>query len=294
MRWRKVTLLGVGLLGGSLGMALRQRGLAERVHGYVRRGASVQECLAVGAVDSASIDLAESVESADLLVFCTPLAQMGDLARAALSRVSAGALVTDVGSVKTALVRELAPLFASRGAVFIGSHPMAGSEKMGVSASRADLFNNAACVVTPTPELVEAQVQQIEELWRSVGARTIRLSPEIHDELVAWSSHLPHLLAAHLARLVLDPSRREEQAQLCATGFRDSTRIASGSPEMWRDIVLMNREPLRRALREYRGQLERFEELLLEGDANKVQNFFGEAKRLRDGWAARCKAESAE
>src|SRR5688572_1119300 len=140
MRWRKVTLIGVGLLGGSLGMALRKRGLAGEVHGYVRREISIAECVQAGAVDKGTTELAAAVEDADLVVLCTPIAQMEDLARSAAVKLRKGALVTDVGSVKGQLVRQLEPVFSSGGAFFIGSHPMAGSEKTGVSAARADLF----------------------------------------------------------------------------------------------------------------------------------------------------------
>ena len=294
MRWRKVTLLGVGLLGGSLGMALRRRELAEWVHGYVRREASVRECLEVGAADRASTNLFEAVKGAELIVLCTPLAQMSGLARSALNDIAPGVLVTDVGSVKGQLVAELEPLFAGRDAMFIGSHPMAGSEKMGVSAARPDLFHNAVCVVTPTSKSPREYVSRTEDLWKSVGARTLQLTPEVHDELVARSSHLPHVLAAHLARYVLDAGRAKELSQLCANGFRDSTRIASGSPEMWRDIVMMNKEALKQALAEYQQSLKRFEMLLDHDDQRQVEAFFLSAKQLRDEWAAKCASPSPE
>ena len=294
MRWRKVTLLGVGLLGGSLGMALRKRELAERVYGYVRREASVRECLEAGAADHASTSLSEAVKGTELIVLCTPLAQMSALARSALNDIAPGVLVTDVGSVKGQLVGELEPLFAMREATFIGSHPMAGSEKMGVSAARADLFHNTVCVVTPTSKSPPESVSRTEDLWKSVGARTLQLTPEEHDELVARSSHLPHVLAAHLARYVLDAGRAKEQSQLCATGFRDSTRIASGSPEMWRDIVMMNKVALKQALAEYQQSLKRFETLLDKDDQTQIEAFFQTSKQLRDRWAAQCASLSPE
>jgi prephenate dehydrogenase len=294
MRWRKVTLLGVGLLGGSLGMALRQRHLAASVHGYVRRPASIDECLHAGAVDTASCDLASSVAGADLLVLCTPLAKMLDLARKSLDYINPGALITDVGSVKGEIVAQLEPLFRAKGAVFVGSHPMAGSEKMGVAAARPDLFENAVCVVTPALATAEEDIKTTEQLWESVGARTLRLSPDLHDELVARSSHLPHVLAAHLASYVLEPGRALEQSQLCANGFRDSTRIASGSPEMWRDIVVMNKSQLKRALAEYKERLGQFERLLDSGDPATIERFFQEAKQLRDSWRAKCASQSPE
>src|SRR5688500_16985562 len=162
MRWRKVTLIGVGLLGGSLGLALRQRRLAEAVHGYVRRAASIAECVQTGAVDEATTELGSAVKGADLVVLCTPLFQMGELARLCAQNIQKGALVTDVGSVKGALVSELEPIFAGAGATFIGSHLMAGSEKMGVAAARADLFLNAACAVTPTGNSPAAKVEETE------------------------------------------------------------------------------------------------------------------------------------
>ncbi len=294
VRWRKVTLIGVGLLGGSLGLALRKRGLAGEVHGYVRRETSIPECEQAGAVHKASVHLRAAVHEADLVVFCTPLAQMGELARACAPHVQKGALVTDVGSVKGTLLAELEPIFAKSGAVFVGSHPMAGSEKTGVAAARADLFVNAACVVTPSKNSPENKVAETEELWRGVGGRVMRLSAELHDELVARTSHLPHVLAAHLVSFVLGSGSPAEQANLCANGFRDSTRIASGSPEMWRDIALANGANLIAALEEFGARLEAFRSVLEQADQAAIETFFGEAKTLRDQWTSRCASPSPE
>ena len=294
MQWRKVTLIGVGLLGGSLGMALRKRGLAQEVCGYVRREASIAECEQAGAVHHATTNLNEAVKGADLIVLCTPLFQMAELSRAMLPNVQQGALITDVGSVKGAVVEELEPIFARQGASFVGSHPMAGSEKTGVSAARADLFVNAACVVTPTKNSDSQKVADTEALWAGVGARVMRLSPDLHDELVSRSSHLPHVLAAQLAAFVLNAKHPAEQGKLCANGFRDSTRIASGSPEMWRDIVMMNRIPLLAAIDEFSGSLEKFRRVLESGDSAQVEAFFQHAKSLRDEWTGRCASSSPE
>ena len=274
-------------------MALRKRGLASEVHGYVRREMSIAECLQAGAVDKGTTELAAAVEDADLVVFCTPIAQMEDLARSAAVKLHKGALVTDVGSVKGQLVRQLEPIFSESGVFFVGSHPMAGSEKTGVSAARADLFLNAACVVTPTDASPEEKIGETEFLWKEVGGRVMRMSPELHDELVARSSHLPHLLAANLAAYVLGDGN-PEQAKLCANGFRDSTRIASGSPEMWRDIVVMNRANLKAAVEQFGSKLSEFQSLLEEGNPATVEQFFQRAKDLRDGWATRCASPSPE
>ena len=284
VHWKKITLIGVGLLGGSLGLALKQRRLAECVAGFVRRPASLQECEASGAVDHATLDLHGAVEGADLVVFCTPIAQMRQLAKQLLPNLKRGAIVTDVGSVKESVVRGLESLIKRRGAHFVGSHPMAGAEKAGVLAARADLFAGAVCVVTPTPNTNKAAQARIEKLWASVGARVLTLPPRIHDQLVSRSSHLPHVVAAGLATLVLDPKQPPEQGLLCATGFRDTTRIASGSPEMWRDIALANHKNIAAAIGQFSRDLARFRRALMKGDADAVARYFENAKSRRDSW----------
>ncbi|MFM8469565.1 MAG: prephenate dehydrogenase [Limisphaerales bacterium] len=284
MHFPKVTLVGVGLLGGSLGLALKQRRLAARVEGYVRRDASVAECERLGVVDRATTDLASAVKDADLVVLCTPIAQMRALSEKCAPVLKAGALVTDVGSVKGVVVAELEPLFAKAGAQFVGSHPMAGAEKTGPAAARADLFEKAVCVVTPGAKTPVKAVKAMEELWASVGGRPLRLSPDQHDSLVARSSHLPHVVAAELANYVLSPAHPKEQPALCATGFRDTTRIASGSPEMWRDIALANRKHLARALGVFVEDLQEFQRALEAGDAKAMDEFFETAKHRRDQW----------
>lgn len=284
MHFPKVTLIGVGLLGGSLGLALKRRQLAARVEGYVRRDASVAECERLGVVDRATTDLLAAVKDADLIVFCTPIAQMRALAEQSLPALKPGALITDVGSVKGGVMAELDPLFSKAGAEFIGSHPMAGAEKTGPAAARADLFEKAVCVVTPGTKTSPKSLQRIEELWTAVGGRTLRLTPDQHDSLVARSSHLPHVVAAELANYVLSPAHPKEQPALCASGFRDTTRIASGSPEMWRDIALANRKHLARALGVVVEDLQEFQRALEAGDAKAMEEFFETAKHRRDQW----------
>lgn len=276
-------MIGVGLLGGSLGLALKQRKLAQRVEGFVRRETSVAECQRLGVVDAAHLDLSKAVGGADLIVFCTPLAQMRALAErisVLVGRDSVEPLVTDVGSVKGAVVKDLEPLFAN----FVGSHPMAGSERTGPAAASADLFQEAVCIVTPTARSNSRSVERVEGLWRGVGGIARRLSPEAHDELVSRSSHLPHVLAAELVNYVLGPGRPKDQGALCANGFRDTTRIASGSPEMWRDIAVSNRENLLRELAGFIDGLENFRAALQKGDLKQIEQFFAEAKRRRDAW----------
>jgi prephenate dehydrogenase len=294
VRFEKITIIGVGLLGGSMGLAVRRRKLAREVAGFVRRAASLKDCEKAGAVDFATTDLPAAVWDADLVILCTPLSQMRPLVERMLPALKRGVIVTDVGSVKASVVRELESLIAGSGGHFIGSHPMAGSEKTGVNAACADLFADAVCVVTPTKKSNAAAVHKIEQFWKAVGLRVLRLAPELHDALVGRSSHLPHLVAAALANHVLDPAHPKPQALLCASGFRDATRVASSSPEMWRDIVLANRRNLAKSLGAFIADLQKFRRVLKKTDAEAIATFFETARKRRDNWCAGCASPSLE
>ncbi len=292
--FQKITIVGVGLLGGSIGLAARRRGVAGEIAGFVRRPETIRDCEKTGATDWATTDLFAAVSRADLVILCTPLAQMRPLAERFLPALKPGALVTDVGSVKSSVVRDLEPLVAKAGAHFVGGHPMAGGEKTGVAAARADLFQNTVCVLTPTRKATPGAVRQLERFWKSLGARILKLPPARHDLFVSRTSHLPHVAAAALAGWVLDPAQPKGQAALCANGFRDTTRLASGSPEMWRDIALANRENLSRALEDFLSQLQKFRRALKTADAAAISRFFETAKARRDAWNARANSLSSE
>jgi prephenate dehydrogenase len=294
VHFRKITIIGVGLLGGSIGLAVRRRKLARLTAGFVRRTASLKDCERAGAVDFATTDLLAAVWDADLVILCTPLAQMRSRVREMLPALKRSAIVTDVGSVKASIARELELLIQKSGAHFVGSHPMAGAEKTGVSAARADLFEKTVCVVTPTKKTNPAALKKVKLFWNAVGSRVLELMPEIHDALVSRSSHLPHVVAATLASHVLHPAQPRHQAALCANGFRDTTRIASGSPEMWRDIALANRKNLGRSLDAFIADLQKFRRLVKKGDATAITKFFETAKKRRDNWCAGCASPSSE
>jgi len=294
VHWNKIALVGVGLLGGSLGLALKQRRLARQVVGFVRRALSIVECEEKGAVDQATLDLRTAVEGADLIVLCTPIAQMRPLAGQMRAFLKPGATVTDVGSVKASVVTDVEAVLRETQAHFVGSHPMAGAEKMGVAFAHADLFKDAVCVVTPTQETAPDALAGVEGLWQSVGGHLLRLAPQAHDELVSRSSHLPHVVAAGLTNLVLNPKHPPEQAALCANGFRDTTRIASGSPEMWRDIALANRLNLSQALRRLIENLQEFDQALDRQEEKAITTFFESARQRRDAWSTRAITTSPE
>jgi prephenate dehydrogenase len=286
MHLEQISIIGAGLLGGSIGLAIRQRQLSARVHAYVRRPESVAECQRLGVAQFATQNMREAVERADLVILCTPLSQMNELAAQMRPFLKAGVVVTDVGSVKAGVARELEPLLRGVKASFVGSHPMAGSERTGLAAARADLFNNAICLVTPTAQSPAHAVGAVQDFWKALGGWPVSMTPELHDDLVSRSSHLPHVVAAELANYVLSPAHPKQQALVCASGFRDSTRIAASSPEMWRDVALANRKNLSRVLGVFIEDLQEFQLALEREDVKAIEEFFNKAKQRREQWRA--------
>ena len=284
MPWEKVTLVGVGLLGGSLGKALRARKLAQSVVGLVRREESVSQAVACHSVDLATLDPKEAVVDADLVVLCTPLETMPVLTRQILPFLDERTLITDVGSVKRVVVQEMDILLEGRSNVFVGSHPMAGKEKSGVDHASTDLFEEAVCVVTPSNATPAPALAAIEALWSSVGGKPLRMDPLVHDRLVSKASHLPHVIAALLADYVLDPEAVPDQRALCAGGFRDTTRIAAGDIAMWQDILRQNAAPLTESLDEYIEKLKDFRELLHQGNHTQLTLQLESARNRRRDW----------
>jgi prephenate dehydrogenase len=294
VQFRKITIIGVGLLGGSIGLAARKNRVAKEIAGFVRSAKHISDCEKFGATDFATTDLLAAVSNSDLIILCTPLAQMLPLAKQFLPALKRGAIVTDVGSVKAGVVRELESLVQKSGAHFVGGHPMAGAEKAGVAAARENLFENAVCVLTPTKKTSLAALKKLEHFWKSLGARVLKMDAAQHDLLVSRSSHLPHVVAATLANLVLNPASPKQQAALCANGFRDTTRIASGSPEMWRDIALANRKNLSRSVAAFVAELKKFQAALKSGGPKSLEKIFATAKSRRDNWCAKATATSSE
>lgn len=286
VEFQKITLVGVGMLGGSVGLAAKKRGVAGCITGFVRRAESIEECLAVGAVDQATQDVAEAVTGASLVVLCTPVAGMGDIAAQIKPHLSPKAVVTDVGSVKASVVAEVEPVLPR----FIGSHPMCGSEKTGVASACADLFNDAVCAVTPTAQSASDALEKVNQFWEVLGSRVIALSAKQHDAIVARTSHLPHVLASALVKTILTKPR-EGEAGFLGTGFRDTTRLASGSPEMWRDIALTNASAVTDAIDDLQNELVELKKLLDAKDKVALESFFTEGKLKRDEWLNHGKTE---
>ena len=294
MPWDRISIIGVGMLGGSLGLAIKQRKMAGKVHAYVRRAEGVAECKQFSTADFATQSIAQAVEGADFIVICTPLAQMRQVMELMGPHLKPGAIITDVGSVKGSIVQELEPLALKWKCEFIGSHPMAGSEKRGMNAAKADLFNSAICLITPTAHSSASGFSAVQNFWKDLGGVPVRMTPELHDDLVSRSSHLPHVVAAELANYVLSPAHPKEQAMVCATGFRDSTRIAAGSPEVWRDIAMANQKNLARVLGVFIEDMQEFQLALERGDAKMIEEFFSKAKQRREQWSQDSSGASTE
>lgn len=278
-----VAILGMGLIGGSLGMALRVGRVARQVIGVARREATVRETLQAGAADRMTLDPVAAARAADLVVLAMPVLSVPAAAREVAHVLREGAIVTDVGSTKAWLERRL-PEALPPGAVYVGGHPMAGSERAGIAAARADLFQGATYVLTRPPGCPEAAVARLAEMAERIGARPVVMDAAEHDRVVARVSHLPHVVAAALAAAVAarDPSLSTEQLQaLAAGGFRDSTRIAASPPEMWRDVCLTNREPLLAALADLEVGLAAFRAAVEEEDGEALMDLFAQGAEAR-------------
>ncbi len=278
--WKKISILGPGLLGGSVAKALRVRAQSEAVSLWGRRQSSIAAAITAGFQAEATTDLAVAVAGADLILLATPIGVMENLLKNALPHVEAGAHVTDLGSVKGRVVRELEPLCDSAGIHFVGSHPMAGSEKTGFDAGSAELFQGAPCILTPTEKTPEAVIGKVQEFWQTLGCTTGRFAPDDHDQLVARISHLPHLAAS----AIIEQAARSSHDHLAwaGGGLRDTTRIAAGDVPMWTDIFLSNHVEVARQARELAARLEALAQFLDLQDESALAEFLSNAKTLRD------------
>lgn len=276
----QVSILGAGLLGGSLALALRALPEPPTVRLWARKQEAIAEAHKIGLESSITCDLAEAVKEANLVVLAVPVGAMPALISATIEAgLPESALVTDVGSVKRAPHETIPPLLAKHGASFIGSHPMAGSERTGLAAASVDLFQNAACLLTNDGHVVGTKAAALERFWQSVGCRTSWMSAAIHDELVARISHLPHIIAASGARVCLkDPS----EGRFGGGGLRDTTRVAGGHAGMWAEILMENRRALTGPLRETIADLSEILASLENGDQELACRWLTTAKERRD------------
>lgn len=278
----RVALLGVGLINSSLARALRARGLARSLAGYSRRAETRRKVAALGIVDAVAADPAEAVAGADLVVLGVPVGANRGVARAMRPGLAPGAIVTDVGSVKQAVIDDVLPLLPD-GVALVPGHPIAGTEHSGPEAGFAELFEGRWCALTPVEGGDPAAAARVAEMWRAVGSRVDTMSAEHHDRVLAITSHIPHLIAYNLVSTVFDLEERAqaEVVKYAAGGFRDFTRIAASDPVMWRDVFLNNREAVLEMLGTFLEDLARLQRAIRRGEGETLERIFTETRAVR-------------
>lgn len=282
-----VAIIGVGLLGGSVGLALRSGGFTGRITGIGRRKSTLDKALESQAIDLASLDPQEGVRDAGLIILATPIGMFEQMLQSISQNLRPGCLVTDVGSTKR-LVVNLAGKLLPKNTHFVGAHPIAGSEKRGPEYARADLYDGALCILTPTAATDADALDTVTTFWQTLGMRVRTMTPAAHDRLLAQVSHLPHMMAAALVNSV--PQKALTSA---GTGFLDTTRIASGDPQLWHDIGSSNADYLAKELERMETHLARLRQAIQNNDSKAIRRILQQAKEKRD-WLVRYKVEHKE
>ncbi len=277
-----VAIAGVGLLGGSIAAALKRRGLARRVIGIGRSAGRLQAAVDAGLLDGFTTDLQENDRDWNLVIVGTPVDRIAEDVRAIAAVSRPGTLITDVGSVKEPILKSLGldsaePMPLADGVEFVGSHPLAGSEKRGFEAARANLFENRVTVITPAASNTSDAILRVRAFWESLASRVVTMTAADHDRALATTSHVPHIAAAAVAA-ILQPSQRD----LAATGFRDTTRIAAGDPDLWVAILLANADAVLSSLRDLSDSLQSFDAAIRTRDADQLRSLLQDAKEKRD------------
>lgn len=282
--FERIALIGLGLIGSSLSHAIRRKKLAGEIAGYARSESTRRKATELGLADAVFSSAAEAVQAADLVILCTPVGTFADLAREVAHHLRPGAILTDVGSVKAAVVRDVAP-HVPPGIHFIPGHPIAGTEQSGPEAGFAELFDNRWCILTPLPDTDPAALARLEAFWRDCGSNVESMTPEHHDLVLAITSHLPHLIAYNIVSTAADLEEvtKSEVIKFSAGGFRDFTRIAASDPTMWRDVFLNNREAVLEMLGRFSEDLSALQRAIRWGDGDMLFNLFSRSREIRRG-----------
>ena len=274
----KIAIIGVGLIGGSIGLALKNRHLAKEVIGVFRRSSTLKKALICKAVDKGTMNIEDGIKDADLIILASPVYKIPALAAEAAKYAKKGAIITDTGSTKAWIVKEIERIIRRRPSLFfVGSHPMAGSERQGVESARSDLVNGAPCIVTKTKNTDARALKKVINLWKALGANVKVMDPARHDRAVSLVSHLPHIVAFSLAGAV-----PEKMLEYAAEGFRDTTRVASSDPKLWADIFLTNKREIRKAGKMFERYYSGVMKSILKGDYPGTVGLLKSAKSKRD------------
>ncbi len=277
--FNKITIIGVGLIGASLALALKKNRLCNYIIGYGRTENNLRRAKGKKIIDSFRLDLNEACADSDLIVFSSPVGSFVNTAKKISGSLKSGAIVTDVGSIKGKMVKEVESLMPE-GVNFVGAHPIAGSEKTGIDTASAGLFSGARCILTPTEKTDKSSFRKIFGLWKKIGASVIVMSPAEHDIVYGAVSHFPHVAAYTIMNTVAGVNK--SYLKFAGQGFKDTTRIASSSPDLWRDICLMNRKNIIEFINEFRKNLSELSGHLKRQDADAIHKLFKKAKALRE------------
>jgi len=275
--WDTIAIIGVGLIGGSIGLAIRERRLARRIVGVGRRKGSLDKARRYGAIDRGTTDIARGVTDAEFIIICTPVERIVEHVHAATEACPPAALITDAGSTKQAIVEAIENWPLPGGVRFVGSHPLAGSEKTGCENGDGRLFEDRVCVVTPSRRTRQKDYEQVARFWEALGMHTLRMTPKAHDAALATTSHLPHVVASALAA-----ATREKHLPLVAGGWRDTTRIAAADAQLWRQILLENADNALRSIAEFETALAALRDAIAQRDGQRLERLLRKGKQRRD------------
>lgn len=274
--FKRIAIIGLGLIGGSLGLAIKEKRLAKEVVGVSRRQATIRRALSLGAVDRVTLDLRKGIRDADLIILTAPVLTIIDIAERIKDSIKKGAILTDAGSTKKDIVKKIEALLPA-GVNFIGSHPIAGSEHSGVAYADKDLFKGERCILTRTARTNKEALDKVKRFWNNLDMEVEVMSPEKHDHLISSLSHLPHAVSVALSN-----SCAKKDLHLAAGGFKDTTRIAAGSPGLWKDIFLTNRKNIIKDMKVLKKELSKIELALKKSNGSELLKLFKKAKDIRD------------
>jgi len=279
---KKITIIGVGLIGGSLAKSIKNNNLAEVVFGFGRNLSRLKDAQKSNIIDQYSIDISEALDGASIVVIATPVGTFESILRELKPYITEGMIITDVGSTKTGIAKAAREILVEMASCFVPAHPIAGKEKSGFESSDAELFLNKKVIITPLEINTDKTINSLKKLWEDVGADVDFMSAESHDELLGMTSHLPHMLAFSLVNYLI--TQNPSASIYAAGGFKDFSRIASGDAVMWRDICLNNREQIIAHIKSYQETLSALVDAIDNQDKDKLESFFRDAKTTRDSW----------
>ena len=279
---KKITIIGVGLIGGSLAKAIKKNNLAEVVFGFGRNLSRLESAQKSNIIDQYSIDISEALDGASIVVIATPVGTFESILRELKPYITEGMIITDVGSTKTSIAKSAREILVEMASCFVPAHPIAGKEKSGFESSDAELFLNKKVIITPLEINTDKTINSLKKLWEDVGADVDFMSAESHDELLGMTSHLPHMLAFSLVNYLI--TQNPSASIYAAGGFKDFSRIASGDAVMWRDICLNNRDQIIAHIKGYQETLSALVDAIDNQDKDKLESFFRDAKTTRDSW----------